>query len=381
MNSFSYHTTVAEVLGVSLLLADVAGGIIRDVASGSSGEDCFTSFGGKGGEKRVKDKAANGGQTAVKSSNGFATDPQTAADRRSERMICDALRRKFGDAVVVLGEEALEGALDENPGGDGDVVDEAISMEDLDVAAAQVAAWEIQLPTTNSSSSGGGQGGEITVWVDPLDGTREYVEGPEHRGGVTSLIGIAVDGVPVAGVIHQPFVGGDRGRTLWGGVGFGVWSHAPTTKKFGGDGGALAATPVHPPARAPDASAFKLTVATTRSHAGPAIERAIERLKPDAVVRVGGAGGKIALMLDGCVDAWVFPKPGTKRWDTCAGEALLRALQTPGGVGRGGWLVDAKRGNAYAYGGEERGAPGNVDGVVAAADGALFGTVARALGW
>ena len=66
MNSFSYHTTVAEVLGVSLLLADVAGGIIRDVASGSSGEDCFTSFGGKGGEKRVKDKAANGGQTAVK---------------------------------------------------------------------------------------------------------------------------------------------------------------------------------------------------------------------------------------------------------------------------------------------------------------------------
>ena len=36
MNSFSYHTTVAEVLGVSLLLADVAGGIIRDVASGSS---------------------------------------------------------------------------------------------------------------------------------------------------------------------------------------------------------------------------------------------------------------------------------------------------------------------------------------------------------
>ena len=86
-------------------------------------------------------------------------------------------------------------------------------------------------------------------------------------------------------------------------------------------------------------------------------------------------------MLDGCVDAWVFPKPGTKRWDTCAGEALLRALQTPGGVGRGGWLVDAKRGNAYAYGGEERGAPGNVDGVVAAADGALFGTVARALGW
>ena len=36
-------------------------------------------------------------------------------------------------------------------------------------------------------------------------------------------------------------------------------------------------------------------------------------------------------MLDGRVDAWIFPVSGTKRWDTCAGEALLRA--------HGGWLV------------------------------------------
>jgi 3'(2'), 5'-bisphosphate nucleotidase len=43
------------------------------------------------------------------------------------------------------------------------------------------------------------------------------------------------------------------------------------------------------------------------------------------VVRAGGAGGKVALMLDGRVDAWIFPVKGTKRWDTCAGEALLNA--------------------------------------------------------
>ena len=48
---------------------------------------------------------------------------------------------------------------------------------------------------------------DVTVWVDPLDGTREFVEGPEHWGAVTVPIGVAVKGVPVAGVIHQPFVG------------------------------------------------------------------------------------------------------------------------------------------------------------------------------
>lgn len=55
------------------------------------------------------------------------------------------------------------------------------------------------------------------------------------------LIGISVKGVPVAGVIHQPFVGvGGKasapadatsvgrfgvGRTLWGAAGMGAWSH------------------------------------------------------------------------------------------------------------------------------------------------------------
>ena len=63
----------------------------------------------------------------------------------------------------------------------------------------------------------------------------------------------------------------------------------------------------------------------TRSHPGPAIEEAIKRLQPAEVVRAGGAGGKVALMLDGRVDAWIFPVKGTKRWDTCAGEALLNA--------------------------------------------------------
>ena len=78
----------------------------------------------------------------------------------------------------------------------------------------------------------------------------------------------------------------------------------------------------------------------------------------------------MALMLDGKVDAWVFPARGTKRWDTCAGEALLTA-------NRGGWLAAAMTGAAYDYGSESERWPGNIDGVIAATDEALM---ARVLG-
>lgn len=44
---------------------------------------------------------------------------------------------------------------------------------------------------------------EIVVWVDPLDGTSEYTQGLLDH--VTVLIGVAVRGKAVGGVIHQPF--------------------------------------------------------------------------------------------------------------------------------------------------------------------------------
>jgi 3'(2'), 5'-bisphosphate nucleotidase len=46
---------------------------------------------------------------------------------------------------------------------------------------------------------------EFTVWVDPLDATKEYSEG--FLDHVTVLIGIALGKTAVAGVIHQPFYG------------------------------------------------------------------------------------------------------------------------------------------------------------------------------
>ena len=77
---------------------------------------------------------------------------------------------------------------------------------------------------------------QLFVWVDPLDGTREYTQGPEYSKEVTILIGISWKGTPIAGVLNQPFYhlkekkltdANDNdedyvGRFFWGIVGLGA---------------------------------------------------------------------------------------------------------------------------------------------------------------
>ena len=57
-------------------------------------------------------------------------------------------------------------------------------------------------------------------------------------------------------------------------------------------------------------------------------------------LRVGGAGCKLLKLLEGQADAYIFASHGTCKWDTCAGEALLRCV--------GGVVTDIT-GSAYAY--------------------------------
>lgn len=44
------------------------------------------------------------------------------------------------------------------------------------------------------------------------------------------------------------------------------------------------------------------------------------------LVRAGGCGNKILKLLEGEVDAYVYPSIGTKKWDSCSGEAIVHSL-------------------------------------------------------
>lgn len=84
----------------------------------------------------------------------------------------------------------------------------------------------------------------------------------------------------------------------------------------------------------------KLIVTTTRSHSNELINKTVEALLPDQIVRVGGAGNKVLHVIEGTAHAYVFPSRGCKKWDTCAPEGILHSL--------GGKLTDTL-GNALTY--------------------------------
>lgn len=231
-------------------------------------------------------------------------DFQTEADRRAQRMIVASLAKKFNRCTIV-GEEDLE----ENNEADEDLIVDCIDEDVL----------KKDLPNEFKDI----KDEDITIWVDPLDGTTEFVKGfLEH---VTVLIGISINGRSVAGVIHQPFYGhasgvkNITGRTMWGIVGLGC---------FGVEPKAL--------------SDEKLILTTTASHGNLNIEDSIAALKPDEVLKVGGAGHKVLLVIEGRAHSYVFTSNGCKRWDTCAPEAVLHAC--------GGQLTDSFGNNIdYRY--------------------------------
>ena len=76
----------------------------------------------------------------------------------------------------------------------------------------------------------------------------------------------------------------------------------------------------------------------------------------DLICREGGAGCKGVLILEGKCTLWVMDAPDTKRWDTCAVEALLTAS--------GGFVTNVN-GQRYDYSAAAASAPRNVNGVIA----------------
>uniref|UniRef100_A0A336JZT8 3'(2'),5'-bisphosphate nucleotidase 1 n=1 Tax=Culicoides sonorensis TaxID=179676 RepID=A0A336JZT8_CULSO len=271
MMSLVQKPILLQLLASSIKIAGHAGKIIRNVM--------------EKGELGVIDKGID--------------DPQTEADRSSQRLILASLTKLF-PKVQIIGEEG-QSDLNVPP-------EWLISEMDEEFLAKNECPQEYRDIKED----------QIVVWVDPLDGTTEYTQGfLEH---VTVLIGIAVNTSAVAGVIHQPyFKHGDNtiGRTIWGLKGLGI-------------GGIV-------PKEVPD---NKLIVTTTRSHSNVIVQAALDSVKADEIIRVGGAGYKVLQLLEGKANAYVFASAGCKRWDTAAPEAILEAV--------GGVLTNMK-GEHYSY--------------------------------
>jgi 3'(2'), 5'-bisphosphate nucleotidase len=188
-------------------------------------------------------------------------DPVTEADRRANALICELLAKEFPGVPIVA--------------------------EESD-------------PATFVSF----RASERVFFVDPVDGTREFVD---RNGEFAVMIGLLEGARPIAAVIDAPA----RGEIFAGWVGEGAFvirdgQQSPITVS-----------------NVPDMRQGRIV--GSRSHRGPQLEKALAKLSPREVLVMGSAGLKATLVASGVVEAYVAPGYAGQRWDACAADALVSA--------------------------------------------------------
>ncbi len=146
-------------------------------------------------------------------------------------------------------------------------------------------------------------------FVDPLDGTREFVA---RNGEFAVMIGLARERRAVLGVVNAP----DWRRAWAGDVSSGAFEIARD-----GSRRAIHVTNVEDVAKA------RLLV--SRSRATDETLAMLAKLGATNVKKLGSAGLKAIAVACGEAEAWFQPSAGGKLWDTCGPEAIARAA---GGV-------------------------------------------------
>jgi len=174
-------------------------------------------------------------------------------------------------------------------------------------------------------------------FVDPLDGTKEFVQ---HTGDFAVHIGLAVGGEAVAGVVYQPV----QDRLFAGIIGVGC---------------ELIEAGARRPLHLPSAPADPLRLVVSRAHRSPRVLEISERLSIEEVEHRGSVGLKCGIVALGEADLYVHASRLSYRWDACAPEAIVRAA---------GGFFGSMAGQPYRYDGDEL---QNVRGILACHPAAL----------
>ncbi|XP_003478827.1 inositol polyphosphate 1-phosphatase isoform X1 [Cavia porcellus] len=192
----------------------------------------------------------------------------------------------------------------------------------------------------------------LGIWVDPIDSTYQYIKGsadvkanqgifPCGLQCVTILIGVydLQTGVPLMGVINQPFVSQDLNTLRWKGecywglsyMGTNIHSLQPVVSKSGSSTSSSTNRTENASREADSPHPFSAVISTSEKET---IKAALSRVCGDSIFRAAGAGYKSLCVVQGLVDFYIFSEDTTFKWDSCAAHAILRAM--------GGGMVDLK---------------------------------------
>lgn len=165
-------------------------------------------------------------------------------------------------------------------------------------------------------------------YVDPLDGTKEYVA---RNGEFSVMVGLTIDQEARLGVVYKPE--GDvlyQGTVTRAGQDDGV-----ATRWHRGEASALRVSD------AKDPSSLRLVV--SRSHRSHDTDDLVQRLGITQERKSGSVGLKVGLIAEQQADLYVHLSSKSSAWDACAPEAILRAA--------GGSFRDLQ-GDPFVYNGE-----------------------------
>jgi 3'(2'), 5'-bisphosphate nucleotidase len=241
---------------------------------------------------------------------------QSADTNLFEAMIAAAVEAGKVAHDIYRGGFDVQHKADESPVTNADSAAEAIILRRLAEAAPHI-------PIIAEEEVAAGRvpavGAEFFL-VDPLDGTKEFIQ---KRGDFTVNIALIRDGSPVLGVVYAP-----ANSSLFAG-------DVATQNAFRSDQSTEAV--VAAPRRQIKVRAVPgngLTVVSSRSHSTPETDAYLSSYQVSARVSVGSS---LKFCLVAAAEADLYPRLGpTMEWDTAAGHAVLVAaggnVWAPGGA-------------------------------------------------
>ncbi|WP_209425093.1 3'(2'),5'-bisphosphate nucleotidase CysQ [Pararhodobacter sp. SW119] len=210
---------------------------------------------------------------------------------------------------------------------DASPVTEADEAADALISRRLAAAFPDILIVTEEQASSHLHRADRFLIVDPLDGTKEFIQ---RRGDFTVNIALVEDGVPQRGVVYAPA----KQRLFYTRAdGTSVEEAAP----FGNEPGAQRVLRV----AQPDNDALR--VVASKSHRDAATDAYIDRYR---VAQSKSAGSSLKFCLIAAGEADLYPRLGpTMEWDTAAGDAVVR--------GAGGHVAQLDDHESLTYGKED----------------------------
>ncbi len=261
-----------------------------------------------------------------------------AAHQADLRLAAEAAVRGGMATLVFYRSDSLK-TEEKSPGDPVTEADHASNDAVLAVICSRCPADAV-LSEESAPPSRAGAGGRLWV-VDPLDGTREFIDGIDE---FACMVGLAHRGRAVLGAVYVP---GSR-RLYLGVADGGAWvaeCNAAAEAGFAVSIGPLRSLHVSRPADG------RTRLVRSRSHPDERLARIEAALPSVDIVPSGSVGVKCARIATGEADLYVHPVPYLKEWDTCAPEAMLR--------GAGGEVTDCG-GQPLAYGKADPKQPGGI---------------------